>query len=130
MASALGLLGAIPFVCSTSVVMTFKDLQVERSDRWATHEVIGGKPKLEYIGPQLNQVSFSMQLNSALGVTPLAALVALRELMELHEPQRLLIGPDYMGKFIIESISESRKYHNGLGICVSAEVTLNLREAV
>lgn len=53
MASALGLLGVIPFVCSSSVVMTFKDLQVERSDRWATHEVIGQKPKLEYIGPQL-----------------------------------------------------------------------------
>ena len=36
MASALGLLGMISFVCSSSVVMTFKDLQVERSDRWAT----------------------------------------------------------------------------------------------
>lgn len=129
MASALGLLGMIPFVCSSSVVMTFKDLQVERSDRWATHEVIGQKPKLEYIGPQLLQVSFSIHLNSALGVTPLAALVALREMMELHEPQRLMIGPDYMGKFIIESMSENRKHHSGLGICVSADVTINLREA-
>jgi phage protein U len=127
--TALGLLGVIPFVCSSSVVMTFKDLQVERSDRWATHEVIGQKPKLEYIGPQLLQVSFAIQLNSALGITPLAALVALKEMMELHEPQRLLIGPEYMGKFIIESISESRKHHSGLGICVSADVTVNLREA-
>jgi phage protein U len=125
--TALGLLGVIPFVCSSSVVMTFKDLQVERSDRWATHEVIGQKPKLEYIGPQLLQVSFAIQLTSALGITPLAALVALKEMMELHEPQRL--GPEYMGKFIIESISESRKHHSGLGICVSADVTVNLREA-
>lgn len=127
--TALGLLGVIPFVCSSSVVMTFKDLQVERSDRWATHEVIGQKPKLEYIGPQLLQVRFAIQLTSALGITPLAALVALKEMMELHEPQRLLIGPEYMGKFIIESISECRKHHSGLGICVSADVTVNLREA-
>ena len=127
--TALGLLGVIPFVCSSSVVMTFKDLQVERSDRWATHEVIGQKPKLEYIGPQLLQVSFAIQLTSARGITPLAALVALKEMMELHEPQRVRIGPEYMGKFIIESISESRKHHSGLGICVSADVTVNLREA-
>ena len=36
MASALGVFGTIPFVCSSSVVLTFKDLQVERTDRWAT----------------------------------------------------------------------------------------------
>lgn len=129
MASALGLLGTIPFVCSASLALTFKDLQVERTDRWATHEVIGQKPKLEYIGPELLQVSFSIQLNSALGVTPLAALVALREMMETHEPQRLLIGSDYLGRFVIESMSESRKHHNNYGQCVFCEVSVTLKEA-
>lgn len=129
MASALGVLGLIPFVCSSSAVLTFRNLSVERSDRWATHDVIGNKPKLEYVGPNLLQVSFEIQLNSSLGVTPIASLIALKELMDLHEPQRLLIGPDYFGKFVIESMSESRKHHNGFGICISADVTLNLREA-
>lgn len=128
MASVLGIFGLVPFVCSSSAVMTFRNLSVERSDRWATHEVIGSKPKLEYVGPNLLQVSFEVQLNSSLGVAPIVSLTALRELMDLHEPQRLLIGPDYFGKFVIESMSESRKHHNGFGICVSADVSLTLRE--
>lgn len=129
MASALGVFGLIPFVCSSSAVLTFRNLNVERSDRWATHDVVGGKPKLEYLGPNLLQISFDIQLNSSLGVMPIASLIALKELMELHEPQRLLIGFDYFGKFVIEAMSERRKHHNGLGICISADVTLSLREA-
>ena len=129
MASALGLLGTIPFVCSASLALTFKDLQVERTDRWATHEVIGQKPKLEYIGPQLLQVTFSMQLAAALGLSPPIALKALQKVMETHEPQRLLIGSDYLGRFVIESLSESRKHHNNYGQCVFCEVSVTLREA-
>lgn len=129
MASALGVFGVIPFVCSSSVLMTFKDLQVERTDRWATHEVIGQKPKLEFIGEQLISVSFSIQLSAAQGMSPVLAMLALKKIMQTHEPQRLLIGTDYFGKFILESMSETRKHHNNYGQCIYAEVTLNLREA-
>jgi len=129
MASALGVFGTIPFVCSSSVVLTFKDLQVERTDRWATHEVLGQKPKLEFIGEQLISVSFSVQLSATHGVSPLVALTLFKRVMQAHEPQRLLIGSDYFGKFILESMSETRKHHNNFGQCVFAEVTLNLREA-
>lgn len=67
MASAVGLLGAVPFVCSSSVVMTFRNLQIERRMRWATHEVIGQKPVLELIGPDLTGITFEILLNSSLG---------------------------------------------------------------
>ena len=38
--SAVGLFGKLPFLCSSAVTFTFKDLSVSRSVRWATHEVI------------------------------------------------------------------------------------------
>lgn len=128
MASAIGLFGSLPFLCSTAATFTFKDLQVERSERWATHEVIGKKPVLEHVGPQLTTVSFTIQLNSFLGIPPTAALLVLRQMIESKKPQRLLIGPDYMGKFVLESISEDRRYHNSFGIVVAGEVKLSLRE--
>lgn len=127
--SAVGLFGKLPFLCSSAVTFTFKDLSVSRSVRWATHEVIGKKPVLEYIGPGLTEVSFNIQLNSMLGTPPLAALIQLKKMLEKKQPERLLIGPDYLGKFVIESISEGRKYHNNFGICVSAEVGITLKEA-
>lgn len=64
--SAVGLFGKLPFLCSSAVTFTFKDLSVSRSVRWATHEIIGKKPVLEYIGPGLTEVSFNIQLNSML----------------------------------------------------------------
>ena len=127
--SLTGLFGKVPFVSSSAIVYTFKDLSVSRSARWATHEIIGKKPKLEYIGPGLTEVSFNIQLNSSLGTPPLVALIMLKEMLEKKQPERLLIGPDYLGKFVIESISEGRKYHNNFGICVSAEVGITLKEA-
>lgn len=129
MASALGVFGTIPFVCSSSAVLTFKDLQVERTDRWATHDVLGQKPKLEFIGQQLISVSFSIQLSASHGISPVLAMLTLKRIMEKHQPQRLMIGTDYFGKFILESMSENRKHHNNFGQCVYAEVTLTLREA-
>ena len=127
--SLTGLFGKVPFVSSSAIVYTFKDLSVSRSARWATHEIIGKKPKLEYIGPGLTEVSFNIQLNSSLGTPPLVALIMLKKMLGKKQPERLLIGPDYLGKFVIESISEGRKYHNNFGICVSAEVGITLKEA-
>lgn len=129
MGSVIGIFGNIPFVSSNSIVFTFKDLSISRSTRWATHEVIGRTPLLEYIGPGLTEVSFNIQLNSMLGTPPLVALIQLKKMLEKKQAERLLIGPDYLGKFVIESIGEERKYHNNLGICVSAEVSLTLKEA-
>ena len=103
-------------------------MKVERSTRWATHEVIGKKPVVEYVGPGLASVSFTIQLNSLLGMPPIAVLKGLQMLMEKKEAQRLLIGPDYLGKFVIESVSEDRKEHTNLGIPVSGSVTITLKE--
>lgn len=127
--SLTGLFGKVPFVSSSAIVYTFKDLSVSRSARWATHEIIGKKPVLEYIGPGLTEVSFNIQLNSSLGTPPLVALIQLKKMLEKKQAERLLIGPDYLGKFVIESIGEERKYHNNFGICVSAEVGITLKEA-
>lgn len=129
MAGVTGLFGVIPFITSEAACLTFKDLKVERSTRWATHDVIGKKPVTEYIGPGLTEVSFNIQLNSMLGTPPLAALIQLKKMLEKKQAERLLIGPDYLGKFVIESIGEERKYHNNFGICVSAEVSITLKEA-
>lgn len=126
--STIGLLGTIPFLCSSEVVHTFKDLSITRSGRWATHDIIGKKPVLEYIGPGLTEISFSIQLSSFLGAPPLAALKLLESMLEKRQPQRFLVGPEYLGKFVIESMSEDRRHHNNRGICVYAVVNITLKE--
>ena len=123
-----GLFGLVPFVCSASVVSTFKDVNRELSTRWAQHDVIGQKPIFEWVGQDAVRVSFRMRFDSSLGTPPVAALLLLKKMLEQHKPYRLLFGPEYMGKFIIESISEERRFHTGLGLCQVAEVNISLLE--
>lgn len=127
--SVVGLFGRVPFVCSNDAVLTFKDLSVKRTARWAKHDVIGKKPVVEYIGPDLATVNFSIRLSASLGVQPLVALRELKNMLDKHRSERLIFGPDPLGRFVLESVEEERRHHGKLGICTVAEVRLTLREA-
>lgn len=126
----VGMLGLIPFYCSDSAVFTFKDLSRTNKARYAKHDVIGKKPKLEFIGLDSRTVSFSIRLDISLlrKLPPAAAILLLTKLLEKHEAQTLVIGGEIMGKYVIESIDEERKYFTGAGICTVAEVNLSLTE--
>lgn len=125
----LGLFGTVPFTCSALQIMTFKNLQVQRSARFAKHDLIGRKPVMELIGPELTTVSFSISLRSQFNCAPAIYLPILQNILEKGEACKLILGPDYFGDYILESYTEDRKWHNGIGVCIGADVTLSLREA-
>lgn len=124
----IGALGSLPFVCAYGKVLTFNDLSREHSVRWAKHEVIGKKPVLEWVGEDLMTVSLKIRFDTSLGVPPLIGLYHLKKMINNKQVKTLVIGGEYFGRFVIESISEERKYHTGAGVCMVAEATLNLLE--
>lgn len=126
----VGMLGTIPFYCSSKTVLTFNDLQRSNTMRFAKHDVIGKKPVLEKIGEDLRSVSFSMRLDQSLlkGVPPAGMILVLYKLMQGGKPQTLVIGGEIMGKYVIEKIEEERKYHTGAGVCTVAELDISLLE--
>lgn len=128
MFGVVGIFGKLPFVCSESVMLTFSKLSRERKARWAKHDVIGKKPTLEWIGEDLNSVSLSIRLDTNLGVPPIVGFKLIEKMQASKEPHILLIGGEMLGRYVIDSVSETRKFHTGLGICQVAEVTLNLTE--
>ena len=60
----LGVFGTVPFICAFDKVFTFKDLARSRSVRWAKHDVIGQKPVLEWIGPELDRISLRLRFDT------------------------------------------------------------------
>lgn len=128
----IGMLGVIPFVCQNKKVLTFNELQRSGTMRFAKHDVIGKKPVLEKLGLDLRKVSFSMQLKQdLLGGVPgsvAATILIYTKLMEQAEPQTLVIGGEILGKYVIESIEEERRYHTGAGICIAADLSISLTE--
>lgn len=125
----LGFFGKVPFTCSSEQVATFQNLQIQRQSRYATHDVLGQKPVHEYVGPSLTTMSFKIQLRSYLNSSPSAYLPLLKDMLESGEAHRLLLGPKYYGKYILTGFSEDQKHFNGIGLCIAADVSLQLEEA-
>ena len=70
-------LGNIVFEVSSRKVRTFRDLKRTHKARFATHNLIGNKPMLEYIGPDVAEITFTMQLSASLGINPTAEAACL-----------------------------------------------------
>ena len=75
----IGSFAGISFSVSESRVQTFSEMTRETASRWNTHEVIGAKPKQEFLGPDLDSMSFSMTLSAWRGVSPLQMAQRLRQ---------------------------------------------------
>lgn len=124
----IGSLGQLPFVCCSKMVLTFSDLSRENSARWARHDIIGKKPILEYVGEDLSKVSLKIRFDSSLGVPPIVGLTRLKKMLDNKKYKTLIVGGEYLGRYVIKSISEVRKFHTGLGVCIVAEATVELEE--
>lgn len=124
----IGMLGDTVFEASTERVFTFRGMARTGSPRLQEHAIVGRKPALEFIGPGLDEVSFSIRLDTFLGVAPEEELKRLREARDEGQVLTLTIGGDYLGRWVIVSAEEAHTRHNGEGRLVVADVALTLRE--
>lgn len=128
----IGTLGNIIFETSTEKIQTFKDFNRSSTAKLATHEIIGKKPIVEFLSPDLEQVSFVMQLKNSLGVEVEELLRQLREMRDTGKIVDLIINgePLIKNKWIIESLSESVTNFDGQGKMVNVDVSIALKEYV
>ena len=64
----------------------------EVSGRWTEHEVLGVKPKAEFLGPGLQTISLTIHLSAALGVKPRRILDMVERMVERGSAEYLVIG--------------------------------------
>ncbi len=113
-------------------VMTFDNFQRSSSGRWATHEIIGEKAKLEYISPGLEEIGFSVLLSTALGVVPDDELKKLRQIRDEGITCLLMIGDEPVtdNLVVLQKIDESHREFDGKGKVLTVSVNLSLTEYV
>lgn len=121
-----GIFGMVPFTCSSAQVLTFKDVSIQHTSRYVTHDVIGQQPVNEYIGPALTTVSFNVQLRTQQNSPPAVYIILLKEMLENGKSYPLCLGPDYLGRYILNSFTENRIYFNGFGTAIATDVALQL----
>lgn len=126
----VGFMADIPFIVSSRFIRTFDDYGRSSAGRWAQHDIIGGKPVLEFIGSDVEKISFSMQLRADQGINPAKELEKLRKLRDTGQYFPLVIGGKLItdNMWVIESLDESVSFWGKFGSIMSAKVSVTLKE--
>lgn len=126
----LGAFGNIVFETSDSRVRTWQQMSRKGTARFAKHVVAEGKPQLEFLGPDLEELNISIRLSAQLGVDPETELENMRAIRDAGEEKTLVVGGRVVGKFVLEEVNEEHRRHNGYGGLLLAEVQIKLTEYV
>jgi phage protein U len=128
----LGIFGQLIFECSRRRVHTFDGLKVTNTSRFAQHDVHLELPILEYTGPGLTEVSFSMNFNQQWNADPFASLVMLRLYCKTGQVAPLIVGnrPIVLGfnLWVVNSVGEDHKWFTRSGTLQGASADVSLKE--
>ena len=122
----------ITFEVSSKRVRTFQNMSQTVKGRWATHEVIGGKPVSEFLGPGLRAMTLTIHLSSSLGVKPRTIIENIEKAVEKGTPFPFVLGGKKVGsyKWVITDMSETWDVIIKDGWLVSAKLNLTIAEYV
>ena len=91
--SQIGRWGQIlSFRTSKRKMLTFQDMQHSADVQVQEHSVIVGKPKLQFVAPNLEEVSFTMEINALHYKNPASVMRLLLDAMQSGVYAPLVIG--------------------------------------
>lgn len=115
-------LGDIKF----ELITYWRGLSASWGTQYAQHDAIEGKPKLQWIGDSLEQITIKLNFHTDF-CKPKEEMQKLKEAMQKHEALDFVFGNgEYKGKFVIEEISSEviQTFNDAEIIAVEAEVKL------
>lgn len=126
---AIGHIGkTVVFETSDAKILNFKKMQRTVKGRWASHSRIGKKPKKQFLGPDADQLTFSITLNAEHGVRPRKTVENIEKLIRTGKPQTVVIGSKKVGsnKYAITEISENWDtiLNRGEVVKITCDITL------
>ena len=126
----VGSMGDIPFVVTYGKIRTFSDYGRSGSGRWAKHDLIGRKPVMEFLGPDVEKVSMKIQLRTDHGINPESELGRLRKMRDTGAVFPFILGgaPVSDNYWLLEDIGENVSYWRAGGKILSVSVDITLTE--
>jgi phage protein U len=117
-------LGDIEF----TVLQSPAGMELRGAATWAEHALVQGKPRLQCIGDELDEITLDIILHASLG-NPQARLEQLRRAKAQHQPMALVLGGgDYLGAFVLTELQTMLQRTLPTGETLSATARIALRE--
>lgn len=124
----IGSFGSLIFEVTHEKVRTFDELTRSATARWSKHERFGQKPRSEFLGPDLDSISFKMRFDAQYGVNPKSEMDKLLDLCRSGKADTLIIGGTPIGRdqWVITSVKQSWTAVDNQGrvIVGTADVTM------
>ena len=132
---SIGNFGNVDFEVSARRVRTFDQFKRSSKARFARHDLMESKPRLQHVGADLDEISFEIRLDIALGINPEEELNKLRAILASGEDQPLMVGTQggglkKAGRFVLESAEETWSKVDNKGHIITATVNLKLVEFI
>lgn len=126
----VGSFGELVFKVSDKTVRTFDEMNWDFSSKYATHDRHIKADLLEYMGPEIETISFSMTFSLFLGVKPFEQIKKLKEMIKEGATERLVIGGKVYGdyKWVIQKGSTELQHFDKDGDILVAKVKVTLKE--
>ena len=125
--AAMARWGTIVFSVNSNKLFSFQGMERSYSAQWEEHPIIGRRPKLEFMGPAMDEIKLEVILDAEQGVKPRAMLKKFREAAKKGKAYYFYIAGGKVAKykFYIASGTEHWKeiWNKGELVRATAEVT-------
>lgn len=120
------LLGDIQF----DLITYFDGFDCTFAADYAEHAMIAGKPRLQYVGLALDEISITLAFHH-LYCDPEVELARLKEALANHQAMALVLGNgDYKGWFVLTDVQATAQQTDTQGAIIALEARITLREYV
>lgn len=128
--ATIGAFAGVTFSVSDKTVKTFNNMKWQISGKYAEHDRHLKRDLLEFLGPELETISFEMRLSVFLGVTPLTEIIKLRSIVQTGKTNRLVIGGKVYGsyKWAMTEMSVNLERFDNKGNLLVAVVDVTMKE--
>jgi len=117
-------LGNIQF----DLITYFEGIEESQKYSYAEHQTIESKPKLQYIGDELDEITIKLNFHLSF-CTPETELKNLKSAAKLHNEMPFILGNGkYIGRFVIEEITSTTEQTDKSGNLISIGAEIKLKE--
>jgi hypothetical protein len=129
-----GIYGSIVFGKARGRFQTFEEINRKYAGRYGEHQVHLRKPLLEYGGPALLEIEYTIHLDAAWCGDPIPLLAEWHFYQENAMAAPLIVGNKPMGPglslFVITEFSEHHKHWLHRGRLLAVELSVNFKEYI
>ena len=117
-------LGNIQF----NLITYFSGMEESQKHNYAVHQTIESKPKLQYIGDELDEMTIRLNFHSSF-CTPETEIKKLKDTAKIHEELPFILGNGrYLGKYVIEEITSTTQQTDKSGNLIAIEAEIKVKE--